>query len=218
MSISILLADDHQIMRDGLKALIVKEDEFEIIGEAADGDEALKKVIELRPDIVVMDLNMPAMSGIEATRRIVEINPDTKVIALSMLHDRVCVLECLKAGAKGYLVKNCAAEELIIAIRALAAGGTYLCNKVAGLVIPGAMENEHNSAEALHSLKELSRRELDVLKLIAEGMSTKEIAFAFNVSVKTIDVERFNIMKKLDLRSIAALTKYAVRVGLTSGE
>jgi DNA-binding NarL/FixJ family response regulator len=218
MSISVLLADDHKIMRDGLKALLDKAEEIKIIGEAADGAEALKKVIELRPDVVVMDLTMPVMSGIEATRRIVETSPDTKVLALSMLHDRVCVLECLKAGAKGYLVKNCAAEELLIAIRALAAGESYLCSKIAGLVIQGVSRNKSDGSENTSSHAELSKRELEVLKLIADGMSTKEIAYILNVSVKTINVQRFNIMKKLDLRSIAALIKYAVREGLTSAE
>jgi len=218
MSIRVLLADDHMIMREGLKALLARADDILIAGEAGDGKEALRKVVDLRPDVVVMDLTMPGMNGIEATRRIVEAHPETKVLALSMLQDRECVLESLKAGAKGYLIKNCAAEELLIAIRALAAGESYLCSKITGFVIQGVSQAGPEATGTQPPHAELSKRELEVLKLIADGMSTKEIAYTLNVSVKTVDVQRFNVMKKLDLRSVAALIKYAVREGLTSAE
>lgn len=214
MSIRVLLADDHKIMRDGLKALLEKAEDIDVIDEAADGSESVRKALEERPDVIVMDLTMPGMSGIEATRRIVEADPDARILALSMLQDRGCVVESLKAGAKGYLIKNCAAEELLIAIRALAAGGSYLCAKITDLVIRDyALANTDNPSSG--SSSELSNRELEVLRLIAEGKSTKEIAYMLNVSVKTIDVQRSSIMKKLNLHSIAALTKYAVRNGLS---
>lgn len=214
MSIKVLLADDHKIMRDGLKALLEKAEDIDVVDEAADGSESVRKALEERPDVIVMDLTMPGMSGIEATRRIVEADPDARILALSMLQDRGCVVESLKAGAKGYLIKNCAAEELLIAIRALAAGGSYLCARITDLVIRDyALANTDNPSSGSSSV--LSNRELEVLRLMAEGKSTKEIAYMLNVSVKTIDVQRSSIMKKLNLHSIAALTKYAVRNGLT---
>lgn len=214
MSIKVLLVDDHKIMRDGLKALLEKAEDIDVVDEAADGSESVRKALEERPDVIVMDLTMPGMSGIEATRRIVEADPDARILALSMLQDRGCVVESLKAGAKGYLIKNCAAEELLIAIRALAGGGSYLCAKITDLVIRDyVLANTDNPSSG--SSSGLSNRELEVLRLIAEGKSTKEIAYMLNVSVKTIDVQRSSIMKKLDLHSIAALTKYAVRNGLS---
>lgn len=215
MTIKVLLADDHKIMRDGLKALLEKAEDIEVVAEAADGEEAVLRVFETVPDVIVMDLTMPGMSGIEATRRIVETDSGARVLALSMLQDKSCVVESLKAGAKGYLLKNCAAEELLVAIRTLSEGESYLCTKITELVIQDYSRSASGDPHSLaHS--ELSKRELEVLQLIADGKSTKEIAFAFNVSIKTIDVQRSNIMKKLNLHSIAALTKYAVREGLTS--
>ncbi len=218
MAISVLLADDHIIMREGLKALLDKADDIMVVGEADNGSEALQRTNELHPDVVVMDLTMPVMSGIEATRRIIETKPDTKVLALSMLQDEGCVLECLKAGAKGYLVKSCAAKELLTAIRTLAKGESYLCSKVTGLVIHVASQDKSHEFVTQPPHDILSKRELEVLKLIADGMRTKEIAYVLNLSIKTVEVQRYNIMKKLGLRSVAALTKYAVREGLTSVE
>lgn len=221
MSIRVLLADDHKIMREGLKALLARTTEVEVVAEAADGNEALQMALDHRPDVIVMDLTMPGMSGIEATRRIVAADPGARILALSMLQDKSCVVECLKAGARGYLIKNCAAEELLGAIRALAAGESYLCTKITELVIKDyaqILPDDSAGTASPASCPELSKREREVLQLIAEGKSTKEIAFLAGVSIKTIDVQRNNIMKKLNLFSIAELTKYAVRKGLTSIE
>ena len=218
MRISVLIADDHMIMRDGLKALLKNAEDVDIVGEVADGKEAVKKAEELCPDVIVMDLTMPIMSGIEATRKITEKNPDIKILTLSMLQDKECVMECLKSGAKGYLIKNCAAEELLNAIRTLANGKSYLCPKVTDLLIQGVVQENKEEANTSAPHKKLTPRELQVLKLIADGLSTKEIAYELGLSIKTIDVQRHKIMKKLDLRSIAALVKYAIREGLTSSE
>ncbi len=216
MSIRILLVDDHKIMREGLTALLAKASDIEVTAQAANGVEAIKMATEQVPDVIVMDLSMPKMGGIEATRRIIAANPDIKILALSMAMDRSCVLESLKAGAKGYLIKDCAGEELIGAIRTLASGGSYLCSKITELVISDYAQRPADDQPSPHT--ELSKREQEVLQMIAEGQNTKEIAFRFGVSAKTIEVHRSNIMKKLELHSIAELTKYALREGLTSLE
>lgn len=214
MSIRVLLVDDHTIMREGLKALLARATDIQVVAQAADGVEAIQQAVAHAPDVIVMDLTMPNMGGIEATRRIVAANPEIKTLALSMVMDRSCVVESLKAGAKGYLIKDCAGEELIGAIRTLAAGGSYLCSKVTELVISDYAQHAANAPSSAHAT--LSAREQEVLQLIADGKNTKEIAFSLGVSTKTIEVQRSSIMKKLDLHSIAELTKYALREGLTS--
>lgn len=215
MTIKVLLADDHKIMRQGLKSLLEKAEDIEVVEEAADGKEALQKVAVCAPDVVVMDLTMPGMSGIEATRNILKNNPDVRILALSMLQDKSCVVESLKAGAKGYLIKNCAAEELQVAIRTLAAGESYLCSRITDIIIQDYAETSAEGSTSADMRTGLSNREEEILRLIADGKSTKEIAFMLDVSIKTIDVHRSNLMKKLNLFSIAELTKYAVRQGLT---
>ena len=218
MNIKVLLADDHKIMRDGLKAILDKAEDIEVVAEAEDGNEAVRKALETRPDVIVMDLTMPQMGGIEATRCIIKVEPSARILALSMLQEKSCVVESLKAGAKGFLIKNCAGEELLVAIRTLAAGESYLCTTIIDLVIQDYARISPNDPVDPVSHPELSKREMEVLRLIADGKSTKEIAYELEVSIKTIDVQRYNIMKKLNLYSIAALTKYAVREGLTSIE
>lgn len=216
MSIKVQLVDDHKIMREGLKSLLDRAADIEVVAQAANGIEALQRAEECCPDVVVMDLTMPEMGGIEATRRIVAAHPEIKVLALSMIQDKSCVVESLKAGAKGYLIKDCAGEELLGAIRTLAAGESYLCTRITELVIRDFTQLVAESPS--QSTTNLSKREQEVLQLIADGKNTKEIAYMFGVSIKTVDVQRSNIMKKLNLYSIAELTKYAVREGLTSIE
>ena len=214
MSIQVVLADDHHMIRQGLRALIEKEDGISVIAEAKDGREAVETVRELRPDVVVMDIGMPNMNGIEATRQIVAELADVKVLALSMHSDKRFVREMFAAGASGYLLKDSAFHELALAIRTLAKDGTYLSPGVADSVIKDFVDRRPESDVSVFSL--LTARQREVLQLTAEGNSTKDIAALLSVSVKTVESHRLKIMEKLDVHSIAELTKYAVREGLTS--
>lgn len=216
MSIRVLIADDHTIMRQGLKALLKNETDIEVIAEAANGLEAIQLARELVPDVIVMDMTMPEANGIEASRQILEENPAIRIIILSMVLDQACVAEALKAGATGYVLKDCASDELVTAIRTAKAGFPYLCREITALVIKGYTQGADERPSDQQS--PLSKREQEVLRLIADGKNPKEIAFQFGVSVKTVEAQRMNIMKKLDLYSVAELTKYAVREGLSSIE
>ncbi len=214
MTIKILLADDHTIIRDGLRSLLEKEPDLEVIAEAATGTEAVKLALELNPDVIVMDISMPDMNGIDATREIFVNSPGVRILALTMESDRRFIVEILKAGATGYLLKDSAFSELATAIRTVYSGETYLSSKVTEVIIREYLKRIP-SVESL-SCDELTVRERELLQLIAVGKSPKEIAFAFAVSLKTVENQRHSIMKKLNLFSIAELTKYAVREGLTS--
>jgi DNA-binding NarL/FixJ family response regulator len=213
MSINVLLVDDHMLVRQGLKSLLTHEKDLEVIAGASNGPEAIRMARELTPEVILMDLLMPEMSGIEATRQILTDNPAHRIIILSMVLDRACAMEALRAGAVGYVLKDCAPDELAAAIRGVMGGGAYLCREITELVIK---ENDISPPNAHHAL--LSRRELDALRFIAEGKNSKEIAFLFGISAKTADAQRLKIMKKLNVHSVAELTKYAVREGLTSIE
>lgn len=214
--ISVVLADDHTILREGLKMLLAHEPDIEIVGDAAEGRGAVALVREKSPAVVVMDVAMPDLNGIEATRQILAEQPKTRVIALSMHSDRRYVVEMLKAGATGYLLKDCACDELARAIRIVANRQTYLSPSISDAVVRDYLQRLVGVASEPGSL--LSPREREVLQLLAEGNGTRDIANGLHVSVKTIESHRAQIMKKLDLHSIAELTKYAVREGLTSLE
>ncbi|MEW6586546.1 MAG: response regulator transcription factor [Nitrospirota bacterium] len=214
MNIRILLADDHKIIREGLKALIDRQSDMNVIGEAEDGRTTVRLAGELCPDIVIMDISMPDMNGIEATRQIVGHGPGVRIVALSVHSDKRFVAEMLNAGAAGYLLKDCAFEELVNAIHSVASNRSYLSPSITDLML---RDYRHIlSKETLSVFSLLTAREREVLQLIAEGKSTKEIAHDLNVSVKTVETYRQQIMEKLDLHSIADLTKYAVKEGLTT--
>ena len=215
MPIKILLVDDHKIVREGLAAILVKKG-FEIIGEAETGHSAVKLAQELQPDIVLMDVSMPDLNGIEATRQILENNPTVGIVALSMHSDKRFVAKMLEAGAKAYLRKNCSSHELSHAIRTVDEGHIYLNTKIAGLLVQDFLHHTRDGASLYTTL--LTTREGEILQSIAEGKLTKEIADRMNVSVKTIEKHRQNIMQKLDLHSVADLTRYAIREGLISPE
>jgi DNA-binding NarL/FixJ family response regulator len=216
MSIRILLADDHKIVRDGLRTLIGKEAGMEVIGEAENGRKALKMAEKIRPNVVIMDVTMPDMNGIEAARKIVTEVPGVKVIALSMHSDRRFVLGMLEAGASGYLMKDCAFDELAKAVRSVATGQTYLSPSIADVLVKGYLDKVNEKISAARS--PLTEREREILQLLAEGRSSKEIAAHLGVSVKTVETHRRNMMQKLNMRSVAELTKYAIREGLISVE
>jgi len=215
-AIRIILADDHQIVRQGLRILLEAEPDMEVIAEADNGRKVLKLAQELMPDVIIMDLSMPELNGIEATRQILSGAPDVKVVALSMHSDSLFVLNMIKAGASGYLLKDCALEELVKAIRTVVSQKTYLSPGVSDIVIRDFVTGWRTTSTSAFSV--LSAREREVLQLMAEGKSTNQIADGLCVSVKTIEAHRKQIMTKLGIHSVAELTKYAIRQGLTSLE
>jgi len=216
VSIRILLADDHKITREGLRSLLEKEPDMEVVAEAEDGRTTVSLVRELQPDVVIMDVSMPDLNGMEAARQIGSEFGNVKIIALSMHSDSLFVTEMLKSGASGYLLKDCAFEELARAIRVVVADQTYLSPSISGVVVNGYLHRV--SRVDISGPQALTDREREVLQLVAEGKSTKEIALALHISVKTVETHRRQIMDKLDIHTVAELTKYAIRKGLTSLE
>lgn len=216
MSIRLILADDHTIMRHSLSESIQQEEDMEVIGQAEDGRSVLKLVRELSPHIVVMDISMPELNGVEATRQIIRDFSNVKVIALSMHSARKFVVEMFKAGASGYLLKDCEFDELVDAIRTVAAGKTYLAPSITDVVIDNYVRNAPESEPGVFST--LTKREREVLQLVAEGKTTKQIGLCLYISPKTVEGHRLRFMKKLNIDNVAQLTKYAIQEGLTSPE
>ena len=210
-----IIADDHRIMREGLRSLLEKSGQFECIAEADDGYQAVKLAKELHPDIVIMDIAMPNMNGIEATRQIKTELPEIKVIVLSMHATRNYVAQVLQAGASAYLLKDSAFEELSTALLAISRGGMYLSPAIAKTAAIASLKGGSSSGGG-GLTENLTKRELQVLQLIAEGRSTKDIAARLSLSVKTVETHRKQIMDKLEIRSVAGLTKYCIREGLTT--
>ena len=217
MSIKIVVADNHGIMREGLRLLIEQQDDMEMIDEAADGREAVELVRQLKPNVVLMDVSMPELNGIEATRQIVKENPNTSVLALSAYSNEHFVTDMLKAGASGYILKDSLASELIQAINVVMAGQRYLCPKVTGIVVDDYIHAGESKSEK-PSLDRLTGKERELLQLLAENKSNKEAARLLHVSIKTVDARRRDLMSKLGMSGIAELTKFAIREGLTSVE
>ncbi len=214
MTLKVVLADDHEIIREGLRSLMEKDPQMKVVAEAEDGRTAVRFARELSPDVVVMDISMPGLNGMEATRQITAGSPRTKVVALSMHSEKRFVIEMLRAGASAYVLKKCAFQELVQAVRAVARHGTYLSPQVAGPVVEASLKNISDKEPPFAST--LTPREREVLQLLTEGHSSKETAFILKLNVKTIDTHRQRIMKKLNCRSLADLTKYAIREGITS--
>jgi DNA-binding NarL/FixJ family response regulator len=214
MKTRVLLADDHKIVRDGLRVLIGRCDDIEVVAEAETGRDAVRMSRKHLPEIVIMDISMPGLNGIDATRQILAEVKGVKVIALSMHSDKQYVDGMLRAGVSGYLLKDCAAEELIQCIRIVLSGRICLSPGITGILVNEYLQPTKDQVLADHA--ELSVREREVLQLIAEGHSTKAIANSLHISIKTVETHRKNIMEKANLHTVAELTKYAIRHGLTS--
>ncbi|RKY08338.1 MAG: DNA-binding response regulator [Planctomycetota bacterium] len=213
MSTRILVVDDHVVFREAVSSLLGSEFGMEVVGQADDGRSGVALARDLRPDVIIMDVVMPNLNGIEATRQIVHEIPNTKILALSAFSDRRSVREMLKAGAIGYVPKSCPFEELVVAIRTVASGQTYLSTLISGIVVEGYIQKITTGDDSAYSV--LTPREREVLQLIAEGKSTKTIAKELFVSTKTVEWHRSQIMNKLGAQSVAELVKYAIREELT---
>ncbi len=211
---TIILADDHRVVREGLRSLLENEADFKVVAEAADGREAVRLCRELSPDVIIMDVAMPELNGVDATRAIAAESPGTKVLALSMHKDRQFVSGMLAAGAAGYLLKEAAYDEVVRAIRVVRDHKTFLSPAVAGVVVQDYVRRMVDP-DRYHG-PELTDREREVLQLVAEGRTTKEIADRLFISVKTVESHRRQLMDKIGVRSIAELTKWAIKIGLTS--
>lgn len=214
MTIKVILADDHQIVRQGLRNLLAGEPDIQVVGEADDGHKTLKLAQELAPDVIIMDISMPDLTGCEATRQLLAGSPGAKVIALSLHSDSLFVANMLKSGALGYLLKDCALEELVKAIRTVMRQQTYISPGVSDLLIKYLVSN--CAAEPGSAYSMLTAREREVLQLLAKGKETRQIATSLGLSSKTIEAHRKQIVSKLGFSSVAELTKYAIRQGLAS--
>jgi two-component system response regulator NreC len=212
--ITVVIADDHMIVRDGLRSLLERQPDMEVVAEADNGRTALKHVKELSPDVVIMDIGMRELNGIDATRQLVKMSPKVKVLALSMYSDKRFIKGMLKAGASGYMLKDSAFKELIDAIRVIVGGKIYISPSVASIVMDDYLEHSSERESSTRSL--LTVRELEVLQLLAEGKSTKQIALNLSISIKTIESHRNRVMQKTGVNNIADLTKYAIREGIIS--
>ncbi len=216
MSIKIILADDHAIVRSGLARLLQQQEGMEIVGQADSGVSAVALTRQLSPDVVIMDIGMPDLNGIEATRQIIKESPRIKVIGLSMHSSKKYIREMFKAGASGYLLKNCSFEELMEALNVVIAGKTYISPSISTAVIGDYISGAVDDKSSVFAV--LTEREREVLQLLAEGKTTKQIAERLHISSKTVEAHRLKIMHKLDIDNIAQLTKYAIQEGLTMPE
>lgn len=214
MSISVLLADDHAIVRDGLKLLLETQADIKVVGEATNGRDAVRQTSRLHPDIVIMDIAMPELNGIEATNRIMEESPLTRVIILSMHSSTEYIYRSLKAGARGYLLKESAGVEVVSAVNTVFRGGRYLSQKISDSVIEDYI-NKNDMKDTGNSLERLTSRELEILQLVVEGKSSADIAGIVFLSPKTVETYRSRLMQKLGVNDVPGLVKFAIRHGLT---
>jgi DNA-binding NarL/FixJ family response regulator len=210
--IRVVLADDHTLVRAGIRALLDRMPDVEVVGEAGEGSEAVAQVAATRPDVLLADVAMPGMGGLEAAERLRREFPDVRVVMLSMHANEEYVLQALRAGASGYLLKDAASVELDLALRAAVSGQTYLSPAISRQMIDSYMTRVAGGATP----EPLTPRQREILRLIAEGKSTKEIAFALTISVKTVETHRSQLMDRLDIHDVAGLVKYAIRTGIVS--
>ena len=211
-SFRILVADDHEVVRHGVRSLLEAHPGWEVIAEASDGRDAVEKASQMHPDVVILDIGMPNLNGLEATRQILRGHPGARVLILTMHESEQVVREVLEAGARGFLLKSDAGRDLVAAVEALQRNKTFFTSKVAEMVLETFLKSKPRSPEETFSTREiLTPREREIVQLLAEGKSTKEVAVALNLSVKTAETHRSNIMRKLNLHSISELVLYAVR-------
>ena len=217
-SLRILLAEDHTLVRAGVRALLRQCPDIQVIAEAADGREALELTALHRPEVVLMDISMKGMNGVEATARIVKDFPQTRVIVLSMHEAEEYVQQAFQAGAAGYLLKGAEVGELEMAIRAVARGGTYISPSISRFLVSGYLSRGKGQSGKPDPLERLTSRQREILQLIAEGHSTKEIAYQLHLSIKTVETHRAQLMERLDIHDVAGLVRFALRSGLISAE
>lgn len=214
MSITVFLADDHAVVRDGLRALLEAQHDIQVLGDAANGRDAVRRVAELRPDVVIMDIAMPELNGIEATQQILDLCPSTQVIILSIFSTAEHIFRALEAGARGYLLKESAGIEVVKAVRAVHARRRYLSQKISDTAIEDYLR-QRNSVKVKSPLARLSPREREILQLVVEGKSSAEIADSLPLSIKTVESYRSRLMKKLGIHNLPGLTKFAIQHGIT---
>ncbi|MBM3762743.1 MAG: response regulator transcription factor [Acidobacteria bacterium] len=218
MRIRVLIVDDHKIMRDGIKAILKPATDLEVVGETDSGVEAVQMVRKLRPDVVMMDINLQGMSGIEATTEMLRHHPETRVMMLSMYDDEHSVISAVKAGARGFVLKRASDGDLIQALKMVAMGGTYLSPRVSDRLLERIQKGTVDESTQALPLADLSPREIQVLRLVAEGKTSKEIAVMLDLSVQTIRSYRKAMMKKLNVNNVAGLTQLALSTGLTRAQ
>lgn len=211
--ISVIIADDHHLVRHGIRSLLVQADDISVVGEASDGYEAIKLVKELDPDVLLLDIGMPRLGGIQTVEQLKLEKLQTRMVMLSMHTDRQLVRQSLRAGANGYILKSSLFEELLLAVRAAAQGKTYLSPEVSQVAID-ALRADYESSDASTAYNELTSREREVLKLLAEGLTNKDIAELLSLSIRTVQKHRANLMSKLDVHDVAGLTRVALKHGL----
>jgi DNA-binding NarL/FixJ family response regulator len=209
--INILIADDHKLFRDGIKSLLLSHQEFNVVAEASTGEELIDIAMRMEADIIITDISMPGINGIEASRKIMELKPKTSTLILSMYNSEEFVMDAIKAGAKGYLPKDVAPDELFEAIIEIANGGEYFSKSISDKVFKSFISQTRMKSGKTPSLPTLTERELEVVKLVAEGYLNKEIADKLNISIRTVDTHKNNILQKLKLKSTVELVKYAIR-------
>jgi len=215
MSITIILADDHRVVREGLRALLERHDDIKVVGEAADGREAVKLAATLKPDVVVMDISMPVLNGIEATQQVLEVSPSSRVIILSMYSTSEHIFRSFKAGAQGYLLKESAGEDVVNAVRVVREGKRYLTDKITETLLDDFI-HQRSLVESESPVSRLSKRERHILQLVVEGKSSSEIGSQLFLSPKTIETYRSRIMHKLSINDVPGLVKFALQHGLTA--
>jgi two-component system, NarL family, response regulator NreC len=211
MKLRVYLADDHTMFRQGIRTMVVAENDMEVVGEASNAAEAVRAVTEVRPDVILMDVGMQGLSSFEATKQIKQARPETRIVFLTMYDDQDYLFQAMNSGASGYLLKDSPAPELITAIREVARGGTHLNGRMLSYLVSDFRSRTTNSTERSPRFDALTARERHVLKVLAEGMSVKEIAADLNLSVKTVEAHKFNLMRKLDIHNKAHLVTYAVQ-------